>query len=147
MESRIDLMLGARGFISPPGEDPSATEGSSPVEQLLRQFEEHEREERKTLEEYREAIEKTEDSIVTFLLNCIRRDEETHCETLNAMLSTLKREVFWVKPPSAIDVSRSVGSEKEEYNGLFTVLLRALGKDAEKHLMVLKFLREYLKAA
>lgn len=155
----------------------STTEGPSKVEQLLRHFEDHEYKEQKTLGEYRAAIEKTENPMVRFLLSLIRLDEEKHYEVVNAMLSTMQRSVLWRDLPAALDVFQEVGAgEKEEllalaekfihleregikeyenllsetkdyYEGLFSLLVRALIKDSEKHLMFLEFLQKYLKTA
>lgn len=153
-----------------------STEGPSKVEQILRHFEDHEQQEQKTLEEYRQAIERAEHPMVKFLLNLICLDETKHHEVIRAMLSTLQKNVFWRDPPGALDVFQDVGAEREElltlvnkfirlertgikeyedllpdtkgyYEGLFTLLVRALVKDSEKHLMFLEFLQKYLKAA
>jgi len=160
----------------PTGKLGSDSEGPPKVERLLRHFQEHERKEGQTLQEYREIIERVGNPMVKFVLNLIRVDETKHYEVANAMLATLEKNLFWRDSPAALDVFRSIGEEKEQllalvkkfirleregikeyesllseakdyYEGLFPVLLRALIKDSEKHLMFLEFLRKYLQAA
>lgn len=160
----------------PKGKLAGDSEGPSKVERLLRHFQEHERKEGQTLEEYREIIERVGNPMVKFVLNLIELDETKHHEVANAMLATLEKNLFWRHPPAALDVFRGVGAEKEEllalvqrfvrlerdgikeykrllseakdyYEGLFSVLLRALIQDSEKHLMFLEFLRKYIQTA
>ncbi len=168
------LLVGDLGWPSARLEAP--TEGPSKLEQILQHFEDHEHRERRTLQEYRETIENVENSMVKFVLNLIQLDEAKHSELVSAMLATLEKDLFWRHSPAALDVFRGVGAEKEEllalvkrfihlerdgireyeslrseakdyYEGLFSVLLRALIGDSEKHLMLLEFLQKYLKVA
>ena len=176
MAPSVDPMNVTGGLIWPPGQIGGSTEGPSKVEQLLRHFEDHEHKEQKTLEEYQGAIEKTEHPMVKFLLNLIRLDEAKHYEVVNSMLSTVQKNLFWRDSPAALDLFQGVGAEQEEllalvkkfirleregikeyesllsetkdyYEGLFSLLMRGLIKDSEKHLMFLEFLQKYLKAA
>lgn len=145
----------------------------STVEQLLRRFESHEEDEQRTLDEYRTALEQIEHPMARFVLGLIRVDEEKHREVVAAMRATLVQGIFWASPPAALSVSRRIGPERDVllalterfvgmeregikeykrllrqtrgmYDGLFTVLLRALIKDSEKHLLYLEFLQDYL---
>jgi hypothetical protein len=151
-------------------------EGPSRLEQLLRHFEDHEQQERRALHEHRDTIENVEDPMVKFVLNLIQLDEARHYEVVNAMLAAPVRTLFCRQPPAVPGVFRSVRAKKEEllalvkrfiqlerdaireyeslrsgangyYEGLFSVLLRALSKDSKKHLMLLEFLQKYLRAA
>ena len=148
----------------------------SKIELLLRHFENHEYKEQKTLEEYRDAIGRVKNPMAKFLLDLIGQDEIKHHELVNAMFATLEKSIFWRHPPAALDVFEDVGTDKEEllalvakfsrveregikeyealvgdtkgyYEGLFSLLLRMLIKDSEKHLMLLEFLEKYIKAA
>ncbi len=58
MAPSVDPMNVPGELIWLPGRIGGATEGPSPVEQLLRHFKDHEHKEQKTLEEYRHAIER-----------------------------------------------------------------------------------------
>ena len=148
--------------------------GLSKAEQIYREFKEHEDEEGRALEGYRDAIARTENPVVKFLLNTIRLDEEKHRDMLNLMSSTFQRDLFWTREEVGLDVFKKIGPEREQlvmlvdkflqveeqgikefktllsdtedlYEGVFSLLLRALIRDSEKHLMLLKFLRNFLK--
>ncbi len=167
------LLVGDRGW--PSARLEGSREGPSKLEQLLQHFEDHEHKERRTLQEYRDTIEDVDQPMVKFVLNLIQLDEAKHYEVVNAMLATLQKDLFWRDTPAALDVFRGVGAEKEEllafvkrfiqlerdgireyeslrseakdyYGGLFSVLLRALIKDSEKHVTLLEFLQKHLKA-
>lgn len=174
MAPKFDPIDVTGAFIGLPVEGGGSTEGPPKVERLLRHFEDHEYKERKTLEEYRGAIEKAQNPMVRFLLDLIRLDEEKHHEVINTMLSTLEKHVLWRHSPAALDVFQDVGAERAEllalvqkfirleregikeyegllsdtkgyYEGLFPLLIRALIKDSEKHLMFLEFLQKYIR--
>jgi len=176
MARGVDPMLLVGDLAWPSARFETPREGPSKLEQLFRRFEDHERQERRTLQAYRETVENVEHPMVKFVLNLIQLDEAKHCELVGAMLATLEKDLFWRDSRAALELFQGVGAEKEEllalvkglvrlerdglraykslrseakerYAGLFSVLLRALIEDSEKHLNLLEFLQRYLKAA
>lgn len=166
----FDPLLAARDTLWPPRE---GEEGHPNVEQLFELFKGHELKEREALLEYREAIEQASNPMAAFLLNLIRLDEEKHSEMIHAMIATFEKNLYWTKPPEALDLFREAGADpdrllplvekfirleqegikeyksllratKKMYRGLFSVLLHSVIKDSEKHLLFLEYLQKYL---
>ena len=149
---------------------------TSPVERLMKEFEGHETHETVFLGRYREILERTHNPLVKFLVELIVADEEKHQVVLHAMTSTLKGSLTWTQLQNAIEGADNVGKEKDEllkvtedfihveqkemeeyrklaratrryYQGLFTLFLAAMIHDSEKHVEILEFLQNKLKAA
>lgn len=150
--------------------------GVSAVEQLMDRFEVHENQEGEFVRRYKEIAEKSENPSVKFLLQLIISDEERHHAVIHAIVSTLKGDLTWTKPPDAIPTLADLGEVKEEllkltvdfvkhekegikeykkliksskgyYHGLFVLLLQSIIHDSEKHVEILEFLRQRLKEA
>lgn len=150
-------------------------EGISPVEKLLNQFEAHESKEEKALEVYRNTLEHLPSPVTRFLMQLIVSDEEKHRAVIHAMAATLKGSLTWTKTPGSLegvgDLATMNGTlrdvtddfirlEKDGireyqslvkessgyYHGLFKTLLNSMIRDSEKHVELLEFLRESLKA-
>lgn len=149
-------------------------EGISPVEKLLNAFEAHESQEEKTLEYYRSLIDRMPNPATRFLMQLIVSDEEKHRAVIHAMVATLKGSLTWTKPAGFIEGNDLAGVngklreatddfirlEKEGiaeyrnlakessgyYHGLFKILLDSMIRDSEKHVELLKFLKETTKA-
>jgi rubrerythrin len=148
----------------------------SAVERLLNEFEAHEGKEEGCLQEYRTALAEVKNPITRLVLQLIISDEEKHRAVVHAMGATLKGSLTWTKPQSSLEGSADltetnqrllkltetfVALEKEGikeyktllkdatgyYHGLFKILLNAMIRDSEKHIELLEFLRERLKAA
>jgi hypothetical protein len=151
-------------------------EGPSPVERLLNEFEAHESKEEKSLEVYRKALEQLPNPMTRFLMQLIVSDEEKHRAVIHAMVATLKGSLTWTKPADSLEGGgdwasmngrlREVTNDfiqlekdgikecktlaKESagyYHGLFKILLDSMIRDSEKHVELLEFLKENLKAA
>ena len=149
--------------------------GISPIEKLLNEFEAHEAKEERALEVYRNSLEHMTNRSSRFLLQLIVSDEERHRAVIHAMVATLKGSLSWTKPADSLegsDASVSLNSklrtvtddfirlEKDgiqEYNalakessgyyhGLFKVLLDLMIRDSEKHIELLEFLKQTIKA-
>lgn len=149
-------------------------EGTSPVEKLLNAFEAHESQEEKTLEYYRSLIDRMPNPATRFLMQLIISDEEKHRAVIHAMVATLRGSLTWTKPVGILEGSNFAGAngtlcEKTEefirlekegiteykalakessgyYHGLFKILLDSMIRDSEKHVELLKFLKETAKA-
>ncbi|HWP59805.1 MAG TPA: hypothetical protein VNL14_18075 [Candidatus Acidoferrales bacterium] len=148
----------------------------SAVERLLNEFEAHEAEEGNFLRRYKEIAEKSKNSAVRFLLQLIISDEEKHNAVTHAMASTLKGSLTWSRPREALQPISDLGTEKKEllalteqflelekkgikaykrlvkeskgyYQGMFRLLLETMILDSQKHIEILKFLRQRLKKA
>ena len=151
-------------------------EGISPIERLLNEFEAHEAKEEKALEYYRSTVGIMPNPLTRFLLQLVVSDEEKHRAVIHAMVATLKGSLNWTKPQDSLEGSvdparinsklREVTDEfirlekdgiteykalvKESsgyYHGLFKILLDSMIRDSEKHVELLEFLKENLKAA
>ena len=151
-------------------------EGISPIERLLNEFEAHEAKEEKALEYYRGTVGSLPNPLTRFLLQLIVSDEEKHRAVIHAMVATLRGSLTWTKPKDSleggVDQASATGKLREVtdefirlekdgireykalvkessgyYHGLFNVLIDSMIRDSEKHIELLEFLRENLKAA
>ncbi len=149
---------------------------ASPVERLMKEFESHETHEAIFLQRCREMLGATHNPMVKFLVELIVADEEKHHTVLNTMTSTLKGSLTWTQLQNAIEGGNNLSKEKNKllkmtedfigveqkeigeyrklartakryYQGLFTLFLAAMIHDSEKHIDILEFLRNRLKAA
>lgn len=153
-----------------------SSEGISPVEQLLNEFEAHEAAEEKALEHYRNALGSMPNPMTRFLMQLIVSDEEKHRAVIHAMAATLRGSLTWSKPAGSLEGTEDIGAindklrgvtdefialEKQSvkeykalaaessgyYHGLFKILLDSMVRDSEKHIEILEFLRKTLKDA
>jgi rubrerythrin len=156
--------------------NPSGSPEISPIERLLNEFEAHEVQEEKSLEQYRKLLSKMPNPVTRFLLQLIVSDEEKHRAVIHAMIATLKGSLMWNKPEGSLEgvadlaetnnqlrVSTDAFIELEKegirefktlakessgyYHGVFKILLDSMIKDSEKHIELLEFLKENLKEA
>ncbi len=147
----------------------------SAVEKLLNEFEAHESKEEKSLEQYRGATTSIKNPVNRFVLQMILSDEEKHRAVVHAMAATLKGSLTWSKPAGSLEgdlddtaVNHKLAAVTDEflkleregikeykgllkasedyYHGLFKILISAMIRDSEKHVELLEFLRERLKA-
>jgi rubrerythrin len=152
------------------------SEGISPIERLLNEFELHETREEKSLEIYRNIMGDMPNPMTRFLLQLIVSDEEKHRAVIHSMIATLKGSLTWTKPKDSLeggtdrsqvdgklreateefirvekegirDCKRLIEESSGYYHGLFKVLLDAMIRDSEKHVELLEFLKTSLKAA
>lgn len=146
---------------------------TSEVERLLNEFAAHESHESEFTKRYREIAEKSQNSLVKFLLQLIVSDEEKHNAVTHSMVSTLKGGLTWSRPADAISGFYDLGAENDEllkitgdfirlekdgiwdykrlikaskgyYHGLFVLLIQGMIRDSEKHVEILEFLEEKL---
>jgi bacterioferritin (cytochrome b1) len=151
-------------------------EGISAVEKLLNEFEAHEANEEKSVEEYRKALDGMRDPASRFVMQMIISDEEKHRAVMHAMASTLRGSLNWTRPAASLEgptdeaeIKRKLGAVTEEfinvekagikeykklrkesseyYHGLFEVLFDVMIRDSEKHVEMLEFLSRRLKSA
>lgn len=156
--------------------DPRGSPEISPVERLLNEFESHEAKEEKSLEQYRRLLAEMPNPITRFLLQLIISDEEKHRAVIHAMIATLRGSLMWNKPEGSLEGAANLAEtnsqlrantdafiqlEKEGirecktlvkessgyYHGVFKILLDSMIRDSEKHIELLEFLKENLKAA
>ncbi len=156
--------------------DPRGSPEISPVERLLNEFESHEAKEEKSLEQYRRLLTEMPNPITRFLLQLIISDEEKHRAVIHAMIATLRGSLMWNKPEGSLEGAANLAEtnsqlrantdafiqlEKEGirecktlvkessgyYHGVFKILLDSMIRDSEKHIELLEFLKENLKAA
>jgi bacterioferritin (cytochrome b1) len=146
----------------------------SAVERLLGEFEAHENNEEKSLEQYKAVVGELKDPVNRFVLQLIVSDEEKHRAVVHAMAATLRGSLTWTKPAGSLEgepdtaaTNRKLLAITEEfikleregikgykpllkasedyYHGLFKILISAMIRDSEKHAELLEFLRERLK--
>lgn len=146
------------------------------VERLLKEFENHEAQEKEFLQQYKDIADRVGNPLIKFLLQLIIADEEKHHAITHAMAATLKGDLNWTKPNDALRGLYSLGGEKDAllkvteefigsekkgiqeckkltkesrnyYRGLFELLLTCAVDDSQKHVAILEFLRKRLKEA
>lgn len=151
-------------------------EGVSPIEKMLNAFEAHESQEESTLEFYKKALAHMPNPATRFVMQLIISDEEKHRAVVHAMVATLRGSLTWTKPPESLEGASDLAGmdgklreateefirlEKEGireykalvkesrgyYHGLFKILLDSMIRDSEKHVELLKYLKESLKAS
>ena len=153
----------------------NVSEGISPIEQLLNEFEAHEAKEERALEVYRDALKHMPNRSSRFLLQLIVSDEEKHRAVIHAMIATLQGSLTWTKPVDSLEgeelaslngklhavTEDFIRLEKDGiqeyktlakeisvyYHGLFKILLDSMIRDSEKHVQLLEFLKDKLKAS
>jgi hypothetical protein len=160
-------------FPNPPSHNAEIPE----VERLARAFADHEAHERDSLQEYGEAAGRTRDPLLGFLLDLVVADEERHHVLIGQIAQNLNASLTWKAPPSPLPFLGRLTTEerdrllrltsafiKEEkrgvsecrtlmktskayYNGLLPLLLRTVIHDSEKHLMILRFIKQQLRNA
>ena len=150
-------------------------EDLSPIERLLNEFEAHEAKEEEALEYYRKITGEMGNPMTRFLLQLIVSDEEKHRAVIHAMVATLKGSLTWSKPADSLeggslakhnkrlreatdaflriekeginDYKKLAEASSGYYHGLFKVLIDSMIRDSEKHVELLEFLNESIKAA
>jgi hypothetical protein len=109
------------------------------------------------------------------LLQLIVSDEEKHRAVIHAMIATLQGSLTWTKPADSLEgeelaslngklhavTEDFIRLEKDGiqeyktlakessgyYHGLFKILLDSMIRDSEKHVQLLEFLKDKLKAS
>jgi bacterioferritin (cytochrome b1) len=147
----------------------------SHVERLLNEFEAHEGKEEQTIENYRKVLSDVQSPVTRFVMQMILSDEEKHRAVTHSMVSTLKGSLTWTKPAGTLEgradetnINRQLLAMTEEfieleksgikeykvllkqsadyYHGLFKILLNSMIRDSEKHVELLEFIRQRVKA-
>jgi rubrerythrin len=146
----------------------------SPVERLLNEFEAHEANEEKSIEQYRKLMGDLPNPVARFLLQLIVSDEEKHRAVIHAMIATLKGSLLWTRPAGALEGTADLAATNDRlrattdefialekqgiqecktlmressgyYHGVFKLLLDSMIRDSEKHIELLEFLKAHLK--
>ena len=149
-------------------------QGVSETEKVMNEFEAHERTEGQYTQRYKEIAGKTKSPLVKFLLGLIITDEERHHAVTHAMAANLEESLRWTKIEGAmpgiedlaeadkelvqiteefirvekegIDTYKDLVKATKGYHaGLFTLLLKSMIHDSEKHIDILEFLHANLK--
>lgn len=147
----------------------------SHVEKLLNEFEVHEGKEEQTIEGYRKILSDVQNPVTRFVMQMILSDEEKHRAVTHSMVSTLKGSLTWTKPAGSLEggadeasINRQLLAVTDEfialeksgikeykvllkqsadyYHGLFKILLNSMIRDSEKHVELLEFIRQRVKA-
>jgi rubrerythrin len=163
-------------MVSYPERPEPEVSSDSAMERLAAAFESHEEKEQEILRRYRSVVRDSENPFIEFLFGLIIADEEKHHWVTRAMLSTLKGDLLWSRPQEAIRglselrvghrellklteefiqlekkgirTYRKLMKESESYYyGLFAMLFAMMIRDSEKHVEILKFLKNRLKEA
>ncbi len=147
----------------------------SHVERLLNEFEAHEGEEEQSIENYRRALADVRNPLTRFVMQLILSDEEKHRTVTHSIVSTLKGSLTWTQPAGSLEGAPDEARRNQEllamteqfielekkgireykvllkesveyYHGLFKILLNSMIRDSEKHVELLEFIRERIKA-
>jgi rubrerythrin len=173
MMETFDPLAAAHGVTAGAPREP----GISAVERLLNQFESHERQEMAFIDGYKSIVDGHKNPLVRFLLALIISDEEKHHAVVRAMATSLRADLTWSDAEGAIGNLGEIAAEERKdllrltaefiaeekrgikeykalaksskgyYEGSFTLLLKTIVHDSEKHLMILEFLEKKLKQA
>lgn len=152
--------------------DPPADE-KSPIEKLFAQLEAHEREEEIVLKDYEAAAKKAPDAGFRYLMGLVLEDEERHHRLSKAMADELEQSLNWLHgehPLPAIQPTPQQNEQllrqtdhflqiemegerqlsdlreqvKELHAGLLELIVDMMRTDTEKHIRVLKYIRDRL---
>jgi bacterioferritin (cytochrome b1) len=147
----------------------------SQVERLLNEFEAHESKEEQAIENYRKLLADVQNPVTRFVMQMILSDEERHRAVTHSMVSTLKGSLTWSKPTGTLEggadeanINRQLLAMTDEfiefeksgikdykvllkqsadyYHGLFKILLNSMIRDSEKHVELLEFIQQRVKA-
>ena len=147
----------------------------SHVERLLNEFEAHEGKEERAIENYRKILSDIKNPVTRFVMQMILSDEEKHRAVTHSMVSTLKGSLTWTKPagtleggPDEANINQQLLAITDEfieleksgireykvllkqsadyYHGVFKILLNSMIRDSEKHVELLEFIRQRVKA-
>ena len=147
----------------------------SQAERLLNEFEAHEGKEEQSIENYRKVLADVRNPVTRFVMQMILSDEEKHRAVIHSMVSTLKGSLTWTKPAGTLEggaeeaaINRELLAMTDEfielekngireykvllkesadyYQGLFKILLNSMIRDSEKHVELLEFIRQRIKA-
>ena len=147
----------------------------SHVERLLNEFEAHEGKEEQSIENYRKVLADVRNPVTRFVMQLILSDEEKHRAVTHSMVSTLKGSLTWTKPAGTLEGGMDEAATNREllamtdqfieleksgireykvllkesadyYQGLFKILLNSMIRDSEKHVELLEFIRQRIKA-
>jgi bacterioferritin (cytochrome b1) len=147
----------------------------SHVERLLNEFEAHEGKEEQSIENYRRVLADIRNPVTRFVMQLILSDEEKHRAVTHSMVSTLKGSLTWTKPAGTLEGTPDEATTNREllamtdefieleksgireykmllkesveyYQGLFKILLNSMIRDSEKHVELLEFIRQRVKA-
>lgn len=152
------------------------SDGISPIERLLNEFEAHESKEERALELYRKAHGQMPNTATSFLMQMIISDEEKHRAVVHAMAATLRGSLTWTRPANSLEGAGDLMPTNEKlleatedfirlekegireyktlvkdthnyYHGLFKILIDSMIRDSEKHVELLEFLKDRLRQA
>ena len=147
----------------------------SQAERLLNEFEAHEGKEEQSIQNYRKVLADVRNPVTRFVMQMILSDEEKHRAVTHSMVSTLKGSLTWTKPAGTLEggadeapINRELLAMTDEfieleksgireykmllkesvdyYQGLFKILLNSMIRDSEKHVELLEFIRQRIKA-
>jgi rubrerythrin len=147
----------------------------SHVERLLNEFEAHEGKEEQSIENYRRILANVRNPVTRFVIQLILSDEEKHRAVTHSIVSTLKGSLTWTKPAGSLEGGADEPATNREllamtdqfielekngireykellkesvdyYQGLFKILLNSMIRDSEKHVELLEFIRQRIKA-
>jgi rubrerythrin len=147
----------------------------SQAERLLNELEAHEGKEEQSIENYRKVLADVRNPVTRFVMQMVLSDEEKHRAVIHSMVSTLKGSLTWTKPAGTLEggadeaaINRELLAVTDQfieleksgireykvllkdtvdyYQGLFEILLNSMIRDSEKHVELLEFIRERIKA-
>lgn len=147
----------------------------SQAERLLNELEAHEQKEEKFIEGYRKILADVRNPVTCFVIQMVLSDEEKHRGVIHSMVSTLKGSLTWTKPEGTLEgaaddaaINRELLAVTDQfieveksgireyklllkdivdyYQGLFGILVSSMIRDSEKHVELLEFIRDRIKA-
>ena len=157
------------------GRESTRASEKSAIEALLDTLQTHERAERELLDDYSNAAAQLPDRGVRFLMGLILEDEARHHRLMAAMAEDIRSSVEWmgkdavpsihadhevrsgllastdrflaVERESADDLKELKKAVKHIGGGMLEVLVEGMEADTEKHIGMLKYIRDRLRKA
>jgi hypothetical protein len=147
----------------------------SQAERLLNELEAHEGKEERSVENYRRVLAEVRNPVTRFVMQMVLSDEEKHRALIHSMVSTLMGSLTWTRPEGTLEggaddtaINRELLAVTDQfielekngireykvllkdsvdyYQGLFKILLNSMIRDSEKHVELLEFIQEWIKA-
>lgn len=160
------------GLVPSPLTEPPSDE-KSPVERLFAELEAHEREEEDVLKDYQAAANEAPDAGFRYLMGLVLEDEERHHRLSKAMADEVERSLNWLhgqRPLPTVhptdDTRQGLLQETERFlrieeqgehqledlrsqvkdlhAGLLELIVDMMRADTQKHIRILKYIRDRL---
>lgn len=146
----------------------------SPIEKLFTELGEHEKEEQDILKDYEAAANNAPDAGFRYLMGLIAEDEERHHRLSKAMADEVEKSLKWLQGERPLPAMHPTAKEREEllrqtdrflrierdgerqlsdlrehvkslHAGLLELIVSMMSVDTQKHIRILKYIKDRLE--